>query len=108
MVSITPVPVLDRTLQQRRDALRAANVIRSERALLKRRLKRREVSVCDVLLDPPEWAATMKVIDLLLAVPKVGRVKASKVLNVARVSPSKTLGGMSARQRAEIVSMLRR
>jgi hypothetical protein len=98
----------ERTRVQRMAALETANEIRSKRALLKKQLKRREINVQDVLLDPPEWAGTMKVIDLLLAAPKYGRVKANKALVRARISPSKTLGGMSARQRAEIASMVRR
>jgi hypothetical protein len=32
----------------------------------------------------------------------------NKVLQVCRISPSKTIGGLSQRQRAELVSMLRR
>jgi hypothetical protein len=39
---------------------------------------------------------------MLLAVPKVGSVKATKILNSCRVSPSKTFGGLSERQRAEL------
>jgi hypothetical protein len=51
---------------------------------------------------------TMKVFDILLALPKYGRVKANKILTQCRMSPSKTIGGMSLRQRTELVSMLRR
>ena len=36
------------------------------------------------------------------------RVKVNKVLQVCRISPSKTIGGLSERQRAELISMLRR
>jgi hypothetical protein len=42
------------------------------------------------------------VFDMLLAVPKVGSVKATKILHSCRVSPSKTFGGLSERQRAEL------
>ncbi len=45
---------------------------------------------------------------MLLAVPKYGRVKVNKILNVCRISPSKTIGGLSQRQRAELVALLRR
>jgi hypothetical protein len=48
------------------------------------------------------------VFDMLLAVPKYGRVKVNKVLVQCRISPSKTIGGLSQRQRTELVSMLRR
>ena len=51
---------------------------------------------------------TAKVFDMLLAVPKYGRVKVNKVLVQCRISPSKTIGGLSQRQRTELVSMLRR
>ena len=55
-----------------------------------------------------EFVETAKVFDMLLAVPKYGRVKANKVLQQCRISPSKTIGGLSERQRSELVSMLRR
>jgi hypothetical protein len=35
-------------------------------------------------------------------------VKVNKVLQLCRISPSKTIGGLSPRQRTELVSMLRR
>ena len=45
---------------------------------------------------------------MLLAVPKYGRVKVNKILVHCRISPSKTIGGLSERQRSELVSLLRR
>lgn len=98
----------ERSLVQRMDALGRANVIRTQRAALKRDLKARRASVHVLLLDPPEYIETMKVFDLILSVPKYGRVKVNKVLQVCRISPSKTIGGLSERQRAEVISMLRR
>lgn len=100
--------VPDRSLQQRMDALENANKIRTQRAKLKKDLKRGLASLHDLLLEPPEYLDTCKVFDILLATPKYGRVKANKVLNQCRISPSKTVGGMSQRQRTELVSMLRR
>ena len=47
---------------------------------------------------------TAKVFDMLLAVPKYGRVKANRVLNQCRISPAKTIGGLSERQRGELVT----
>jgi hypothetical protein len=51
---------------------------------------------------------TAKVIDMLMAVPKYGRVKTNRILNQCRISPSKTIGGLSERQRAELVAQLRK
>ena len=50
----------------------------------------------------------LEVFDLLLAVPKYGRVKVNRILTHCRISPSKTIGGLSERQRNELVSYLRR
>ena len=90
------------------DALLRANEIRTDRAQLKRDLKAGRERINDLLLDPPEFIDTMKLFDLLLATPKYGRVKVNKLLVQCRISPSKTVGGLSQRQRTEIVSMLRR
>ena len=45
---------------------------------------------------------------MLMAVPKFGRVKAARLLNQCRISQSKTVGGLSERQRAELVSLFNR
>ncbi len=98
----------ERSLTQRMEALTRANEIRTRRAQLKRDLKGGRVSIHDLLLEPPEYVETAKVFDMLLAVPKYGRVKTNRILNQCRISPSKTIGGLSERQRAELISQLRR
>jgi hypothetical protein len=98
----------ERSLSQRMEALQRANEIRSRRAQLKRELKTGKATIETLLLDPPEYLETAKVFDLLLAVPKYGRVKANRVLTQCRISPSKTIGGLSQRQRNELASYLRR
>ena len=95
-----------RSLDQRMAALEEANRIRSRRAQLKRDLKAQRATLLDVLETPPDWLDTAKVFDILLAAPKVGRVKASKALNRAGVSPSKTIGGMTDRQRHDLLDLL--
>ncbi len=103
-----PGPAPERSLTQRMDALQRANEIRSRRARLKRDLKAGRVRIHALLLDPPEWLETAKAFDLLLAVPKYGRVKVNRILTHCRISPSKTIGGLSERQRQELVSYLGR
>ena len=103
-----PSAAPERSLVQRMDALQRANEIRTRRAKLKRDLKGGRVSIHDLLKDPPEYLETAKVFDMLLAVPKYGRVKVNKILVQCRISPSKTIGGLSERQRNELVSLLRR
>src|SRR5919204_4049412 len=98
----------ERSLNQRMDALQKANVIRTRRAQLKRDLKAGRVSIHTLLLEPPDYLETAKVFDMLLAVPKYGRVKVNKILAHCRIAPSKTIGGLSERQRAELISLLHR
>lgn len=102
--AITAAP--DRSLVQRMEALQRANVIRTQRASLKRDLEAGRTSLARVLIAPPEYAEAAKVAVLLLSVPKVGRVKANKALTVCRIAPGKTVGGLSERQRAELVGWL--
>jgi hypothetical protein len=96
----------ERSLNQRMDALARANQIRTQRAQLKRDLKSGRRSIQSLLLDPPEYIETAKVFDMLLAVPKYGRVKVNKILAHCRIAPSKTIGGLSERQRSELVQLL--
>ena len=98
----------ERSLTQRMEALKRANDVRTARAKLKRDLKGGRTNIHGLLLDPPEYLLTAKVFDLLLAVPKYGRVKVNRILTQCRISPSKTIGGLSQRQRNELVSYLRR
>jgi S13-like protein len=103
-----PTAAPERSLVQRMEALQRANDVRSQRARLKRDLKAGRQPIHELLLDPPEFLETAKVFDLLLAVPKYGRVKVNKILTLCRVSPSKTIGGLSERQRRELVALMRR
>lgn len=97
----------ERSLIQRMDALEEANKIRSKRARLKKDMKGGRKSIYDLLRNPPDYIETMKLFDLMLAQPKFGRVKVNKVLTHCRISPSKTVGGLSDRQRNEILVQLK-
>lgn len=106
----------DRTTDQRLAALEEANRIRIARANLKRRLKRdqgRRLLVLALELDTdalelrPHDLDTMKLAELLMAAPRFGRVKVNRTLNYLRISPSKTLGGLSSRQRGELLEAIR-
>ena len=104
----SPSNTPERSLNQRMDALQRANEIRMRRAQLKRDLKSGRRSIHELLSEPPEYLETAKVFDMLLAVPKYGRVKVNKILAQCRISPSKTIGGLSERQRSELTSLLHR
>jgi hypothetical protein len=99
------VDVPPRTREQRESALAKANHNRIWRAQRKREIRAGQGSARELIARPPEEAAAMKVLDLLLALPKVGRVRAMKMLANAGVSPAKTLAGLSDRQRRELLAI---
>ena len=93
---------------QRLEALRKANEIRVGRAQLKKELATGVVRIDEILAQPPDCAKTERVSVLLLAVPKYGSVRVSRLLTKTRISDSKRLGGLSDRQRAELIAHFRR
>lgn len=103
--TLTQAP--SRSLDQRMEALTRANEIRVARAQLKRDLKQRRVRIEQVIANPPDYVLTAKVYDMLVAVPRLGRVKVGRLLTQCRISQSKTVGGLSERQRTELLDMFR-
>jgi hypothetical protein len=102
-----PLAASARTLEQRMAALATANEIRFYRAQLKRDIAIGEVDALAILRRPNQKVQTMKIWDLLRAIPGVGVTKSSAALRKAGVSPSKTLGGLTARQRRELAIHVR-
>lgn len=88
-----------RSDDQRLAALDQANRVRSARAHLKRSIRRDPEDARRVLADPRVDYRSMRLRDLLLALPRVGDVKVDRFLLHARVSPTRTLAGLSERQR---------
>jgi hypothetical protein len=97
-----------RSREQRLRALERANEVRSARAKLKRQPAAGEIELAQILAQPPACARTARVHDLLVALPKLGSVKAGRILTRCGIAHSKTLAGLSDRQRAELLNLFRR
>jgi hypothetical protein len=89
-------------------ALSRANQVRGQRAKLKQDLRAGKVSIELALAIRADYLAEAEVFDLLVAVPKIGPAKASRLLTIARVSPAQTVGSLSDRQRAYLIDLLSR
>lgn len=90
---------LDRAQEQAMMALERANRIRTLRAGLKRDLAGGRVSVLDVLAAPPGWLLSARVVTVLTACPRVGRVNAMRVMSRAGIRADCTVGELSDCQR---------
>jgi len=101
-----------RTHGQRMDALNAANQIRRKRKEYKAQLRLAaqigspRIMAARLVAQPPEWAQTWKTSDLLVSVPGIGRVRRDYLLRRIGVSHSRTLAGLTNRQRNGLVYLL--
>lgn len=96
----------DAALARRRAALAQANLVRQERAAIKQALRGGELQIAELLADPPPSLASARLATVLAAAPGYGEVRVARLLRSARISALKTVGSLSARQRAELVGML--
>jgi hypothetical protein len=94
-------------LPDRRVALERANEIRRARARLKRRIGADQLSVAEVILDPPVEARRWPVVELLASQRQWGGAKCSKFLVHNRVSEVKPVGELTERQRRLLAAQLR-
>jgi hypothetical protein len=92
---------------RRMKALSKANEVRVARARLKQQLRDRDARIEQILAAPPACVATAMLLDLLLAVPKIGPVRAGRLLTTARVRDTKVIGTLSERQRGHLIDLLR-
>jgi hypothetical protein len=96
-----------RSREQRQAALARANEVRVARAQLKRELAAGTIELAQLLSVPPASAERAKVEELLLAVPRIGPARAQRALAHCRIAETKTVAGLSDRQRAELIDFLR-
>jgi hypothetical protein len=106
--AILPGEIPKRSAQQRREALAQANRVRLQRALLKADLKRGDRSLADLLAHPPGYLVSAKVLEVIMALPRYGHMRATGLLESCRISPSKTVGGLTERQRRDLLRALQR
>lgn len=95
-MTATPPPQL--TLVQRQEALLKAKHARQERAEIKAKITGGEITIFDAINDPRESIRRMKVIELLSAIPGVGKARASLIMERRRISPTRRIGGLGQLQ----------
>ena len=94
------------TDEQRRAALVKAAEARRVRAEIKELLKMGSISVSELLVrsDDEVILAKMKVLSVLEALPKLGKVKARRTMDEVGISDSRRLRGLGSQQRAELLA----
>ena len=97
--------VPERSDEQRRAALAEAQRVRHVQAQVKQMLKTGEVSFADVLAraDDAEEVARLRVSDVLKALPRIGPIRARRMMERLDIAASRRLGGLGERQRAALL-----
>jgi len=92
------------TPEQRQAALEKAAASRRERAEVKNRLKHSGASFSQVLQEGQvnEVIGKMRVIDLLTAMPGLGKVRARQLMERLSISESRRVRGLGAKQIAAL------
>jgi hypothetical protein len=96
----------DPSTAQHMRALERANEVRIARAELKRRVRRGELDVRQVILRCPWEACSMSLGNLLMSQPRWGATRSRKVLADLCVPDRKTVGSLTERQRGALAAML--
>lgn len=89
------------TPAQRAQALEKAAHVRAVRAAVKAELRAGTLSFPDLLAraDTDEVVARIKVLSALESLPKIGKVKARRLMEQHRVAESRRLSGLGPHQR---------
>jgi hypothetical protein len=92
------------TPEQRQAALAKAAAARRERAEVKNRLKNSGGSISEVLAQGQvnDVVGKMKVLDLLQAVPGLGKVRARQVMERLGIAESRRVRGLGTKQIAAL------
>jgi transposase len=94
------------TPEQRQAALDKAAASRRERAEVKNRLKHSGASLADVVAEAQsnEVIGKMRVKELLQSMPGIGKVRALQVMEKLKISETRRVRGLGAKQVAALVA----
>jgi hypothetical protein len=97
-------------VMQRTSALQEANRIRTARKNIKAQLADGEVELAELIRNPPEEIATVKLGDLLMWMPGIGHFRAGKILTNGHGAPLVGRGvhleHLSERTRERVIARL--
>ena len=88
-------------------ALAIANRVRSEKSRVRHRIREGELSVADVLLDPPACMRSAFIAKVLVLGRHMGRRRTERVLQQLSMRPNARLGDLSDTRRRQLVDRIR-
>lgn len=95
------------SLEEKRNALKKAQEVRSKRAKIRQNLKNGKTTIREVLANiNDDVVAKMRVVYLLESLPRIGKVKTKKIMNDIGIDETRRLQGLGNRQRQALIERL--
>ena len=99
------LPVL--TPEQKREALKKAQEVRSKRAKVREDLKSGKISLENIFEDVEDEAiGKMRVAYLLESLPRIGRVRTQQIMEEVGIDESRRVRGLGVRQKEALLKKL--
>lgn len=89
--------------EEKKKALEKAQVMRKARAELRKNLKKGKVQFAEIIKGADPVVQRMKVSYLLKSLPRVGKVKAEKIMEEVGIDESRRVQGLGKRQKEALL-----
>lgn len=96
------------TPEQKKKALEKAQEMRRARAELRNKLKKGDISFAEILEKDNPVVGRMRVSYLLRSLPRIGKVKAEKIMEEVGIDESRRVQGLGKRQKEALLERLAR
>ncbi|HHT47976.1 MAG TPA: integration host factor [Firmicutes bacterium] len=97
-----PLPKL--TLEEKKQALKKAQQVRSQRAKIRQDLKAGRTGIREVLEQVDnDVVAKMRVAYLLESLPRIGKVRTRKIMNEIGIDETRRVQGLGSRQKQALI-----
>jgi hypothetical protein len=91
---------------QRRHALQKANRVRMKKAAIKRQLATGELSIVEILKNPPMVLRVAPIVEILEAAPGIGPSRSRKLMASLNLSENGTFAWLSPERRCELADAI--
>lgn len=97
-----PLPKL--TLEEKKQALKKAQQVRSQRAKIRQDLKAGRTGIREILEQVDnDVVAKMRVAYLLESLPRIGKVRTRKIMNEIGIDETRRVQGLGSRQKQALI-----
>ena len=95
------------SLEEKRNALKKAQEVRSKRAQIRENLKSGKTTIIEILENiNDDVVAKMRVVYLLESLPRIGKVKTKKIMTDIGIDETRRIQGLGNRQKQALIEKL--